>query len=285
TLKDVADVHAQIAATQSDAQAQQLQVANIQTQAMLQPLVRQERDSENDRLRICKYRAYLAAGTDGLVAAPNCAAAAASGGGFQLTSFTGSPFGGTPGGGGNALGTMMATGWGSDAANNATALGVNPEALAATCVIESGCQNVAGSGTVSGPFQMTDATYSADLQRALAANPDLASVATGGKADPTTQSIAAAQDLHTTAIGLQAMGISNPTVLDARGGYQFGAAYAARLATADAGQSMSSIVTTLTPAQLQANGVTPGMTVGQWRAGIASKLGASATAPILASNT
>ena len=35
----------------------------------------------------------------------------------------------------------------------------------------------------------------------------------------------------------------------------------------------------------EANGVTPGMTVGQWRAGITSKLGASASAPILASST
>src|SRR6185437_6280918 len=132
----------------------------IQTLAVVQPIVRKERDAENDRLGICQYRTFLAGGTDGLVASPNCAATAPSTGGFQMVSYTGGSLGGPSGGGGDALGTMMATSWGSDAANNATSLGVNPEALAATCVIESGCQNVGGTGSVSGPFQMTDATYS-----------------------------------------------------------------------------------------------------------------------------
>jgi len=51
--------------------------------------------------------------------------------------------------------------WGGAAVSNATALGVNPSALAATCVAESGCQNVRGSGTVAGAFQMTASTYTA----------------------------------------------------------------------------------------------------------------------------
>ena len=44
------------------------------------------------------------------------------------------------GGSSDALNTMLGQPWGSTAVNNAEALGVNPSALAATCVIESGCQ-------------------------------------------------------------------------------------------------------------------------------------------------
>jgi hypothetical protein len=72
--------------------------------------------------------------------------------------------GGTEGGNGgdsDALSTMLGTSWGGAAVSNATALGVNPSALAATCVAESGCQNVRGSGTVAGAFQMTASTYTA----------------------------------------------------------------------------------------------------------------------------
>jgi hypothetical protein len=44
-----------------------------------------------------------------------------------------------------ALATMLSTSWGQAAAANATAFGVNPTALAATCVLESNCQaNPAG---------------------------------------------------------------------------------------------------------------------------------------------
>ena len=78
--------------------------------------------------------------------------------------------GGGTGGGGNvgssdALNTMMGTTWGNTAVANAEALGVNPSALAATCVLELGCQNVGGSGTVAGAFQMTASTYTAMINQ------------------------------------------------------------------------------------------------------------------------
>jgi hypothetical protein len=87
--------------------------------------------------------------------------------------------GGGTGGGGNvgssdALNTMMGTTWGNTAVANAESLGVNPSALAATCVLESGCQNVGGSGTVAGAFQMTASTYTAMINQAVAQNPSLA---------------------------------------------------------------------------------------------------------------
>ena len=91
----------------------------------------------------------------------------------------GSGSGGTSGpGGGNvgdsdALSTMLDQSWGAAAVSNASMLGVNPSALAATCVVESGCQNVGGSGTVAGAFQMTASTYTAMINAALAQNPSL----------------------------------------------------------------------------------------------------------------
>lgn len=97
--------------------------------------------------------------------------------------------GGTTGGT-EALNIMLATPWGSDASAAAMAVGINPSVLAATCVVESGCQNVSGSGTVSGAFQMTNATYRQDMNRVVAQNPDLASVvdtSLAGKMNPATK--------------------------------------------------------------------------------------------------
>lgn len=291
-LKETADIQAHLSVAQASTQAQQLQAQYAQTQAMVQPLVRQQRQEEYDRYVVCQHIAYLRGNEDGRAPPPNCVAPAPAGVTaplYQNASYTGQSIGALPSGSGSGSGTalnaMLATDWGGAAASNATALGVNPEALAATCVIESGCRSVAGSGSVSGAFQMTDSTYRADLAAALAANPSLASQATGGKMDPATQSIAAAQDLRTAAVGLQAAGIQNPTVLDARGAYNFGAQYAVPLATASDDQTMASVLPTYSASVLSANGITPGMTVGAWRQGIVNKLGDSANAPILARST
>ena len=81
--------------------------------------------------------------------------------------------GGSSGGSGDAYNTMMAQSWGSAAANAAGAMGVSATALAATCVMESNCQNVgaSGGGTASGAFQMINSTYTADINGALAYDP------------------------------------------------------------------------------------------------------------------
>jgi flagellar biosynthesis chaperone FliJ len=176
-------------------------------------------------------------------------------------------------------GLMMAQPWGSDAAANANALGVNPDALAATCAIESNCQNVAGQGSVSGPFQMTDNTFNADLAKAQAQNPDL-NVA-GGKSDPAVQAIAASQDLKSTALTLSSAGIADPTVLDTRGAYQFGAGNAVTLAKATDDQTLGSVLVGTSPQTLAANNLSPGTTVGQWRQSVVAKLGGAANTPVL----
>ena len=101
--------------------------------------------------------------------------------------------------------------------------------------------------------------------------------------DPATQSIAASQELKTAAQSLQASGIDNPTVLDTRGYYNFGAKYGAVLAQASADQNMAALMPTYSAKQLAANGVTSNTTVGQWRQSITSKIGTAASQPVLGS--
>src|SRR5208337_2347683 len=67
------------------------------------------------------------------------------------------------GGSGDAYNTMMAQDWGSQAADAASAMGVSATALAATCAMESNCQNVgsASGSSAAGGFQMINSTYTA----------------------------------------------------------------------------------------------------------------------------
>ena len=179
-----------------------------------------------------------------------------------------------------AMATMMSRSWGAAADANAQSLGVNGTALAATCSIESNCQSVGGTGTISGAFQMSDATYTAAMAAALQRDPSLAAnIVPGlaGKMDPATQSIAAAEYQRQGAEYLQAHQIADPTVLDVRGFYNFGPGNAAAVARAQNDELMSAQITGLTAAQFRANGIDPATTtVGQWRASVTSKIGQTA---------
>jgi hypothetical protein len=204
-----------------------------------------------------------------------------------LPSDTGGGGGGGEGSGGDtpADDLMASRSWGPLAAQNAESIGVSSTALAATCMIESGCQNINGMGTVSGAFQMTNATYLADIGQVVQQNPTLAAsidTSLGGKMDPANQAFASAQDLKNAALSLQSAGIANPTFLDTRGYYNFGAGPGREIAASSDSASLSSILAPyFTPAEMAANGVTPTMTVGQWRQSIVSKVGSAATQPIL----
>ena len=193
----------------------------------------------------------------------------------------------SPPGSSDALTTLDSRSWGALAASNATAMGVNPSAIAATCMLETGCQSIAalGGSTVSGAFQMTNGTYSADIKQALVQNPSLAGsidTSLAGKMDPANQAIAAAQDLKNAALALQAAGISSPTVMDTRGYFNFGAAVGSDLARSPADRNMSDILSAYyTPAQIAQNGITPSTTVGQWRASVTAKIGSAATQVVL----
>jgi hypothetical protein len=183
-----------------------------------------------------------------------------------------------------ALGTMLAQPWGAAAVENAQALGVNPSALAATCVLESGCQNVGGSGSITGAFQMTSATYTEMINSAVADNPALASqIVPGiaGQSDPATQSIAAAEYLKQGAQSLENAGVADPTVLDTRGYYNFGPKYGVAVATAPDSAPMSQVLAGAPGSVLTNNGIKPGETVGQWRASVAGKIGNAASQSVL----
>ncbi len=193
------------------------------------------------------------------------------------------------GAGSTSMTSMMSRSWGDAASQNAQTVGITPVALAATCQIEaSGCQTnpASGSTTITGTFQMLDSTYTAMIKAAVADNPSLAAnIVPGlaGKLDSATQSIAAAEYLKQGAVSLQNNGIPNPSVLDVRGYYNFGPAAGANISQAASGDLMSSQVSGLTTAQLKANGIDPATTtVGQWRASVTAKIGASAaSAPVL----
>ncbi len=186
------------------------------------------------------------------------------------------------GGSGDAYNTMMAQDWGSQAADAAAAMGVNATALAATCAMESNCQNVgaASGSSAAGAFQMINSTYSADISGAVAYDPNIAgSIVSGlaGQMDPATEAYAASYELRTDALMLQNQdNISNPTVLAVRAVYQFGAGSGPDVATASDSENIAQL-TGLSAASLAANGLTTSSTVGEWRATVIAKLG-SATA-------
>jgi len=218
---------------------------------------------------------------------------------ITITPGTANPFSGAAGSGGDssgggstggnvgssdALSTMMGTSWGNAAVSNATAVGVNPSALAATCVLESGCSTQSGGSGTQGVFQMYPAAFQEGLQTALAADPSLASQVVQGSAgmnDATTEAIAASGYLMQAAQTLQNAGISEPTVLQARGYYNFGPANGVQLATASPDTLMSTVMPNLSQATLAANGVGPGETVGQWQASVSAKIGAAASQNVL----
>jgi len=212
-----------------------------------------------------------------------------SGGSSGDGSGDGSGGGGSSGGGGavassDALSTMLSQPWGAAAVANAQALGVNPSALAATCVVESGCQNLTGTGTVAGAFQMTASTFTAMINGAVAQNQSLASQIVPGLAgqmDPTTEAIAASEYLLQGSQYLQNNGISSPTVLDVRGYYNFGPQGGLQVANAPDNEPIANALNMYTPYQLSKNGITPGETVGQWRASVAAKIGSAAGQSVL----
>jgi hypothetical protein len=194
---------------------------------------------------------------------------------------------GSSSGSGDAYNTMMAQSWGSAAANAAGAMGVSATALAATCAMESNCQNVgaSGGGSASGAFQMIDSTYTADINGAVAYDPAIAGTIVsglGGQMDPTTEAYATSYELRQDAINLQNnTDISNPTVLDVRAVYQFGSGAGPGVAEAPDSANIAQL-TGLSAALLAANGLNSSSTVGQWRQTIINKLGsATATQSVL----
>src|ERR1700722_20192624 len=188
--------------------------------------------------------------------------------------------GGSTAGSGDAYNSMMSPSWGSSAANAAGALGVRATALAATCAMESNCQNVGSSGgsSATGAFQMISSTYNADIKGAVAYDPSIAGTIVSGSAgemDPGTEAYAAAYELRQDALSLQQNdGISDPTVLQTRAVYQFGGNVGLDVANAPDSANIAQL-TQLSAASLAANGLNSSSTVGQWRQTMINKLGST----------
>jgi hypothetical protein len=170
------------------------------------------------------------------------------------------------------------------AVSNAAALGINPSALAATCVLESGCSQPAAGSGAQGVFQMFPAAYQEGLQTAVAANPALASQIVQGSAgmnDPTTEAIAASGYLMQGATALENSGVADPTVVQVRGYFQFGPADGTALANAPTDATLGSVLQHTSAATLAANNLSASMTVAQYQATVAAKVGNAANQSVL----
>jgi acyl-CoA hydrolase len=83
---------------------------------------------------------------------------------------------------------------------------------------------------------MINSTYTADINGAVAYDPAISgSIVSGlaGQMDPTTEAYAASYELRTDALALQSDGIAEPTALQTRAMYQFGAGVGPDVATAN----------------------------------------------------
>jgi hypothetical protein len=299
-VKAAADATARLTGEQATAQAQTNQLIAAQILQAAQSATTQAREEQAWRCSAEAFVAQAKAAADaanagsvtlistGTPASARCTITSGTGSSTSDTTIASAGTMGTAVGSpsaapddGSALAKMESQPWGQAAATNAAALGVNPTALAATCVLESGCSaNVGGAGTISGTFQMSNGTYAETVSAVQASNPDLASQITT-KNDPASQSIAASQYLKQGAQSLQTSGIGNPTVMDVRSYYQFGPANAASVANAPDNQLMMTTLTGLSNATLAANNINGTTTVGQWRQSVTGKIGSAASQPVL----
>jgi hypothetical protein len=184
--------------------------------------------------------------------------------------------------GSDPMDTMLSQSWGSTAIADAQALGLNPSALAATCVIESGCGANVGDGSgAQGVFQMYPDAFQEGLQTALAADPSLSSEIVQGTAgidDPTTEAIAASGYLMEANQALENNDIPDPTVLDTRAYYNFGPTAGVQIARAQESDLMSDYVSSNA---LRANNIRLNETVGQWEASASTKVGNAANQSVM----
>jgi Transglycosylase SLT domain len=181
---------------------------------------------------------------------------------------------GTFAGGTDPMSNMLATAYGQTAVTAAEQIGVNPAAVAGVGQAESNFRNIpAANGTTSatGPWQFTSGTFQQVSQQY-----DLGYTA-ADITNPNAQATEAAYYLRDAALAVS-NGTGQPaTTIQAYGGYMFGPAYAARIATASASTPLSTVV----PASFLANNGMSSWTVGQFQQTVAGRLGPAANQPVL----
>lgn len=281
--KAAQDLGARLQMEQAHLQARQIQA---QTLIAFQAAQQRNEDTQRDQLRRCQYDEVIAAGR---TQTPLTSTSCGIGMGGPGSNVAGPVDGGvTPATMNTGAGTNVSlTGLNGDLANspyaqqvsaNAMTLGVNPAAVEAACTIESQCRNLPGTGSITGPMQVAAGTYAQTQAEIAATNPSLAASMTGNT-DPVSNFAAGTQYLRDAATTLQDAGIANPNGVDGRGYYNFGPAAGIAIARASDDVNMASLLPAGT--NLAANGITSTMTVGQWRANTANRMGSNAYAPIL----
>ena len=268
------DLTAGLAIAQLDAESHQQQGAAVAVMADAQQRIQGQREEERERQCLDALIEYYSRRSN----SPNCPPPSAApaeqprAAGAMMVSY-----GSASAGSSAALTAMLAQPWGQQAADSATRLGVNPDALASNMKIESNFQNVAArdGGTIRGVNQMRDSTFQAAARQA-GISTDLA-----GQMDPAIQSAAAAQELKNAATQLRSSGVAQPTLLQARTLYQWGAGAGPAVAAASPETTMAAALPGYNAAVLQANGIRPGQTVGEWRTALANRLGPAANQPVL----
>lgn len=276
---EVAQLHLAVAATEADLHAQQVQLQGAHVLFVSAQAMRVQRSAEHEDRCLKIVVAYFQNGGGSL----NCPSTAS---GVPPVVAGGTPgvyAGGAPGtSDGAAMDLMLSQSWGEQAVANARQVGINPEALAGTCAIESGCRSNAAAGTTSasGPFQFVKDTWVEQAGR-VGVSTDLSA-----RFDGAQSSLAAANYLSEQGRRLQQYGIDTPTVGQARALYQFGGA-GMGLATAPDSAIVSAVMPGVSAATLKNNGVTAGVTTaGEWRARDRAKAGSAFDAPLFpASNT
>ena len=278
---EVAQLHLAVAATEADLHAQQVQLQGAHVLFVSAQAMRAQRSAEHEDRCLRIVVAYFQNG-GGSLNCPSTAAAVSPVVAGNAAGGTAGIYAGASGASdGKAMDLMLSQPWGEAAVANARQTGINPEALAATCAIESGCRNLQSStSSAGGAFQVIDSTWREQTTK-VGVSTDLS-----GKADGGTSSLVAANYLSEQGRKLQQYGIDTPTVGQARALYQFGGA-GMGLATAPDSAVVSSVMPGVSADTLRANGVTAGVTTaGEWRARDRAKAGSAFDAPLFpTSNT
>lgn len=177
---------------------------------------------------------------------------------------------------GSALDQLMATPFGSSAASDAAAAGINVDALAAIGKAESNFQNVGtanGTSSAAGPWQLTSGTF---MQYS---NANGLGYTAADMTNPADNAQVASYVISSYANTVSQATQAPATVLQTYGAYVFGPSAGANIATAQASTPLSQFVSS----QALANNNMAGWTVGQFRSTMSTRLGAGANETVVSS--
>ena len=190
-----------------------------------------------------------------------------SGGSSTTTAYTGA-WGTT-----DAMSTLLARSYGSDAVTAAEDEGINPDTLAAFGQIESHFQNVGNaSSSAEGVWQITNGTWNEYAAKLGLSDAD--------RSDPAVQAEVASAVISDYATSVSKATGTSATAAQTYGAYMFGTKAGSEIATeSDSSTPLSRFVSAST---LAANNMS-GWTVGQYYATISNRMGNGASEQVISS--